>query len=587
MLVLFVFGSYVKDVGWNVFHVSVTDVSYDPYAVYIKRSGPQEIYGGIIPHKTLSERKLTDYFREIKRTEEPDTVIIISKSDKLSEKTPIVTHRQTYEFFNANVFPDNFLIDTLVQKSFVSPDESFFDEQGSVAEVVSCVSRVFENARTITLFITPGAGARDIYHLSRALNQLTDSVNKNVLVIGLTDWSLSDNPNVRDLRHAKTKRVIGNFEISRIKDIDITSPEVTKVILYYNHFRKSKDAVFLKSAGESAGDEAGYVYFKTHDEDRADSNAVTLLAFGDIMLDRYVRVLMNTHGLDYPFENITKEPDNFMKGVDFIHANLEGPIKEVPVPTSKSISFRFKPDITQVLKNAGINIVTIANNHALDQGWGGREDTMKFLGEAGIMYFGHPKNEIEENHYIAKINDTTIAFAGFDDTIFRVDFEKTAEYIKYLNQKNDHVVVSVHWGIEYVHTPTQRKIDMARMFVDSGADIVIGHHPHVVQTMEIYKGAPIFYSLGNFVFDQYFSEATQEGLAVGAVLENEKTTVYLFPYKLPKSQPELMTPDERKAFFEKFISWGDYPEELKKGIREGRIVIHFESAMFDVSGELW
>lgn len=575
MLVLFVFGSYVKDIGSNVFYVGLTDIPHDPYALHTKKSDTQNIYSGIIPEKTLSRKNLIEYFDKIKQSEDPDTIIILSKSNKLSEKAPVVTHSQVYEFADADVLPDNLLIDILAKKSFISLDEEFFDEQENIAEVVSYIPDVFKNARTVNLFITPQAEAQDTYHLSRALHQLTNSVNKNILVVGLTDWSLFDDPHVRDLRYAKTKRVIENSEISRIKDIDITAPEIVKVILYYNHFRKSKDGVFLKNADKSPQESASgapeYIYFKMQAEGHADNKTITFLAFGDVMLDRYVRVLMDKNGLNYPFEKIAKDPNNFMKGVDFIHANLEGPIKEVYVPTSKSIAFRFKPDITQVLKNAGINIVTIANNHALDQGWGGREDTIKFLKETGIMYFGHPKNEADGNDHVSKINDTKVAFAGFDDTIFRLDFEKTSEYIKDLKNKNDYVVVSVHWGREYIHTPTQRKIDMAHMFVDSGADIVIGHHPHVVQTMEIYKGVPIFYSLGNFVFDQYFSEATQEGLAIGGILKGNKLTIYLFPYRLPESQPQLMIHEEKKAFFEKFIRWGDYSEELKNSIREGKI----------------
>ena len=135
------------------------------------------------------------------------------------------------------------------------------------------------------------------------------------------------------------------------------------------------------------------------------------------------------------------------------------------------------------------------------------------------------------------------------------------------------MIVSVHWGVEYTHNPGQRQKDLAHMFIDSGADIVFGHHPHVIQTMEIYNNKPIFYSMGNFVFDQYFSTDTQEGLSVGLVLEKGKTVLYLFPYSIPRSQPTLMAGDDKINFFEKFISWGDYDEDFKNRIRMGKIEI--------------
>jgi poly-gamma-glutamate synthesis protein (capsule biosynthesis protein) len=574
MLILFVFGSYMKDMQSNVMHVSVTDLSYDPRTIYIEKDSNQTLFGGIVPETTKFYGDLVEYFAKIKEIEAPDTIIVIAKSNKTSQKAPVVTHRLVYDSPYGDIFYDNFFIDNLIKKDFVSIDNSFFEEPGNVATFISYVPYVFdEDVQVVPIFITDDAEKINIYHLSRTLRTLVNKRNKDTVVIGLSDWSSAELSHVRDLHDTTTKRALENFEIPKVNRLKIGSPEVVKTILYYCMFQRADLVNSVDQAGEK------YIYFqKAEDESATQASSdgkdeVTLLAFGDVMLDRSVRALMNSNGLYYPFEKIAGEDDNFMAGVDFVFANLEGPIKEVYVPTSKSIAFRFLPDITTVLNRAGINIVSIANNHALDQGWGGRDDTMKFLGEAGIAYFGHPKNEREGNTYTTKIDDTSVAFAGFDDTIFKIDYEKISAYIKDLDSKNDYVIVSVHWGREYIHTPTKRKVELAHMFVDSGADLVLGHHPHVVQTMEIYNGVPVFYSLGNFVFDQYFSQATQEGLAVGAVLEEGKKTVYLFPYKIPKSQPELMNYDEKQEFLEKFIGWGDYSDEVKNSIREGKIVV--------------
>jgi len=368
----------------------------------------------------------------------------------------------------------------------------------------------------------------------------------------------SRNDDVFDEIHKNTfDRVIKNFEFEKVKYLAITNSNEIKTALYYFDLIDAHKVVFKD----------GIYYFKKGKSDIPQGPA-TITAFGDVMLGRHVRVLMDQNGMNYPFENIGD-----LKGTDFVHANFEGPIKEFAVATSKSISFRFKPDVVWPLKDSGINIVSTANNHALDQGWGGREDTKRFLNEAGVRYFGHPKNESEDNVYIGEAAGYKIAFIGYDDTIFRVEDKKSQELVSRLNNEVDFVVVSIHWGAEYKHQPLQRKEYLAHLFVDSGADLVIGHHPHVVQTMEIYKDAPIFYSLGNFVFDQYWSLDTQEGMGIGVELTPELKTVYLYPYKLPNSQPQFMVGDERAGFLEKFIGWGEYSEDFAEQIRAGKVEI--------------
>ncbi|MFC1647585.1 CapA family protein [Patescibacteria group bacterium] len=407
------------------------------------------------------------------------------------------------------------------------------------------------------------AGLRDLYGKltivepnEKPLETARSYKSSKDFVVAVIKDSRDDD--VFDEIHQTTfERVIKNFEFERVKYLAITNPSEIKTALYYFDLIDANEVHHID----------GIYYFTKGDQDRHMA-PVTITAFGDVMLGRHVRILMDQNGLNYPFE---KAGD--LKGTDFVHANFEGPIKEYAIPTSKSISFRFKPDVIWPLKESGINIVSIANNHALDQGWGGRDDTKRFLNEAGIRFFGHPKNEKENNVNITEVNDQKVAFIGYDDTIFKVDFEKTAQQIRDLEEQVDYTIISIHWGAEYKHKPLQRKVNMAHMFVDNGADLVIGHHPHVVQTMEIYNDVPIFYSLGNFVFDQYWSHDTQEGMGIGVELEPFQKTIYLYPYKLPNSQPEFMADSEKDAFLEKFITWGVYDEDLQIQIRQGKLDI--------------
>lgn len=398
------------------------------------------------------------------------------------------------------------------------------------------------------------------FHLIRsdekALETARNIDRSNFVVASLE--STRDDDVLDELFDETIDGVIKNFEFERVKYLAIDNPNDIKAALYYfdligAHKVKKIDGVYYFMKGQ----QIEYV-----------QRPITILAFGDVMLGRHVRTLMDINGMDYPFRNIGD-----LKGADFVHANLEGPIKEQYVRTGKAIEFRFKPDIVWPLKDSGINIVSIANNHALDQGWTGREDTKKHLNIAGVRYFGHPKNEIEDNAYITEVAGKKFAFVGFDDVVYKIDGDKARELISRLDKEVDYVIVSVHWGVEYVHTPTERKVNFAHDWIDNGADLIIGHHPHVVQTMEIYKGVPVFYSLGNFVFDQYWSSDTQEGLAFGIEINDDGYEISLYPYNLPNSQPQFMVGQARQEFLEKFISWGNYDEVLSGMLRDGKVEI--------------
>jgi poly-gamma-glutamate synthesis protein (capsule biosynthesis protein) len=150
--------------------------------------------------------------------------------------------------------------------------------------------------------------------------------------------------------------------------------------------------------------------------------------------------------------------------------------------------------------------------------------------------------------------------------------EQANELIKRAKQEADLVIVNIHWGTEYQHEFGDSQKQIGHEFIDSGADLIIGHHPHVVEGMEIYKGKAIFYSLGNFIFDQYFSSDTQEGLALGAQFDAKGWHFYLFPLLSKKSAVELMKGDNKKNFLNKFIKWSEIEEEIKKEIVQQEII---------------
>lgn len=297
----------------------------------------------------------------------------------------------------------------------------------------------------------------------------------------------------------------------------------------------------------------------------------TMLAFGDLMLDRQVRIFMNNEGSDYPFKNI----EWMFPGNDIVFANLEGTITTNASKTvnlkNKILHFTFDPSVASMLSGYGFNVVSLANNHAYDFLRDGFLQTKKYLDEAGISYFGDPYNK-EELSVIKEVNALKIAFIGYHE-FYTSTTTPILEEIKRVKNEADVVIVAPHWGYEYerIHSDFQTK--RAREFIDAGASMVIGAHPHVIQPIEIYKGKPIFYSLGNFVFDQNFSFDTTHALALQIIIDNSAAQIELIPIDIIQSQVSLSLQDTREKILNEVAKAAIVSEETKEEIRKGNFIV--------------
>ncbi len=287
---------------------------------------------------------------------------------------------------------------------------------------------------------------------------------------------------------------------------------------------------------------------------------------GDIMLGRFVEVLMEGNGEKYPFQKITE----FLHSVPVVVGNLEGPIVENHVQTpSLTFAFSFASSTAQILKENNISVVSLANNHTLDQEDKGYADTKRYLKDAGVQYFGHPITVGDLSVLRKKIKDQNVVFVGFNAT-WPFEEKQYEDLIKKEALGDEFVVVVIHWGDEYKLVSNETQKNLARMFIDSGADLVVGHHPHVVQEIEVYKNKAIFYSLGNFIFDQYFSKNVKEGLLVKIVLTDQKVTYELFPIISPRSQPSLMEGEAQQDLLSSLAKRSslEIQDKVKKGVIE-------------------
>ncbi|MBU0540728.1 CapA family protein [Patescibacteria group bacterium] len=300
--------------------------------------------------------------------------------------------------------------------------------------------------------------------------------------------------------------------------------------------------------------------------------SASLVFVGDIMLDRHVLERINqTKDDTYPFHKIMT--DARFTSADVQIANLEGPITNVRRPPVKSIDFAFDPRFAVVLRQIGFDAVSQANNHTFDQGRAGQEDSRHFLQDAGIEVFG---DELEENNASLAtlfVHGRRVSLVGFNSVSDMVDRKSAADVMNKARQDADSVVVFMHWGEEYRDHPTRSQEEFGRWLIDNGASIVIGGHPHWTEGIALYKGKPIVYSLGNFVFDQDWSKETMQGLAVKVLLSDEETQIELNPIQIDKSQPHFVDGAEREDRLREIASLSD--TALTSQILQGHIILPF------------
>ncbi len=258
----------------------------------------------------------------------------------------------------------------------------------------------------------------------------------------------------------------------------------------------------------------------------------TLVATGDIIPARSVNYQMTMRqDFLWPVRDIAP----LLKSADLTLINLESPlIPNCPLANSGMI-FCGDQRFVDTLTFAGVDVASLANNHLLNQGWEGVKQTEELLDKHGIDTTGlTAEGECSKQEYfcskksIKVIKGMKIGFVGYTIVGKKVDEEALASDIALLNPKVDVLVASFHWGREYTRMPIGEPDDprlIGRLAIDNGADIIIGNHPHWTQGMEYYRDKPIFYALGNTIFDQEWSKETKEGILVelhfkGKKLEN-------------------------------------------------------------------
>ena len=252
---------------------------------------------------------------------------------------------------------------------------------------------------------------------------------------------------------------------------------------------------------------------------------VEILAVGDVMLGRSVNTgMQKRRDWLWPF----RETADVLRRADITFGNLETPLIAKCPKTDTGMIFCGELEAVKGLKFAGFDVMSVANNHIFNHGREGLVETVTALKDVGIAPIGNGYS-----HEVT-VNGVRIKWLAFDDVNGKLDKEEVVGVVSsFAEALDDMLIISIHWGNEYTDKPSKRQRELGQAMIDAGAKIVIGHHPHWVQAVERYRDGVIAYSLGNFVFDQMWSDKTREGVAVRFLVPKEGVIEYeLMPVKI-------------------------------------------------------
>jgi len=339
--------------------------------------------------------------------------------------------------------------------------------------------------------------------------------------------------------------------------------------------------------------------------------AIKLSFLGDVALGQDHR-FNHYDSFDHMFERKEGDYAYFFSGVvdileqdDLTIANLETTLSNETEKAEKydygnNYWFNGKPEYANILKAGSVEIANLANNHTYDFGQKGYDATRQALKDAGIEYFGYTETLIKE------VKGVRIGMAGFnqlgeyeqglDMDVFKAE---TKELIKKLREECDLVIANFHWGKEYKYKHEDLQKELAYMAIDAGADLVIGHHPHVLQPIEKYKGKYIAYSLGNFCFggrkkfDDYDTAIFQQTFVFDSdnVLQLAKDPV-IIPCSVSSAagfnnyRPMVATGEQRKRVYEKLNYTPELTEEEKAAMAAKTDLVRLDAAVKDIVIEL-
>jgi len=500
---------------------------------------PEAISGGIVSHHLLAREDIAKFFAEF-RSQTVDTVVLVSPNHYTIGDAGVITSKTGFTTPYGNIEINKDVVESLVSSKIAFEDNELFKHEHSVGALTPYIAYNFPEADIVPLVVRQDVKRKQLDDL---LESVESVLPENTIVIASVDFSHHLNRVATEFHDVTSVSAIMDFDYDRVFQTEIDSPASIYFLLQYLENRDAMQMDYInKNSTDYTGnfateDATSYVFAHfTSGKKNNLATAATSLHFGDMMFDREIKNILEDGG-DI-FEEIKGRQGNFLSGVDVTVGNLEGVIStSTECREDKEVLLQFETSIANLLSKYNFSGVNLANNHTGDCFESGIKQTQDTLQNNGLFFLGSEKGD---GYEIVDVGSESIALVGVNEvTRWQNDIKETLSLIEKLSDEHDSVVVHVHWGLEFDNSPSEEQRSLAHQLVDAGAEVIIGHHPHVVQDVEMYNGKIIFYSLGNFIFDQVLP-GTTNGFAVGLVHEEGVTGGVIFPYKINDYKPRLL-----------------------------------------------
>lgn len=486
----------------------------------------QNTYSGIVvPHHDMVAAIREAFLNEVSKVNNPKTVVLISPDHFGTNRVPITISNKRWELNSGNTEPNL----TLIEKLGIETNAGDFLNEHGITTVLADIKENFPEAYIVPVLMSAKAKPEDI-------KSFVDSLYRNCedcLLVASVDFSHSLEVSVASLHDVLTLRSLYQLnQESLYHEAEVDSPGTLMALAYWAELNNTKsfDLFSHTNSGLLNNTQVGEMTthiiggYKIGERVTSLDNHLTMMFGGDVMLAREVAKEYDQK----PKEALTKGlGDRTFWGVDLSVVNFEGVFANSADYEAGWYEyppvFRFSPDYIKAISAANIGVVSLANNHNHDGHVGEYEYTKSLFEKVGIKFLESIK--ASTTPIIKTAGETRVALFGYSA------FEPSAGILPLISKYRDlgyKVVIFTHFGEEYALVPSETAVAAADSFVDAGASLVVGSHPHVLQSVTIYRGVPIIYSLGNLLFDQKHN-GTETGAVLGVKFNEDGLTLFMTP----------------------------------------------------------
>lgn len=538
-----------------------------------KTSTPASIAAIVVPHHDLVKTQRQEFLKKVEAQGlKPQTIILVSPNHYESGTADVQTTKKTWTITDGSIEPNKEAINALIAIGAKEDETSFANEHG-VRLILGDLHDVFPKSTIVPILFkmeTPKATIEEV-HATLKTNC------SDCLLVASVDFSHYQPALLANLHDDVTLRALQlQDEAMLLTKAEVDSPASLALMSLWSESRDAKRFVLSEhtNSGELAKD--ADIETTTHmfgwyekGEIATPSDAVSFLVGGDMMFGRMIAHTFLAGGLEKVFDKLG---NRVFWGTDAGIANLEGPISATPVPDdirSNHLIFNFPPDTIKALQSLKLNAVSLANNHTANQSKAGLSTTRELLDKANIKWIGGPGDADTVKVGTFEGHNRTLKVIGVHTLYGTPDLTGLIKELK--QDPKNRVLVFPHWGAEYIYKHGSSQEAAAHAWIDAGADIVVGAHPHVIQDSQLYKGKPIIYSIGNFVFDQTFSTETQQGLLIAGTFNADGLDLFALPIQATKYQPALMRGSSKQTILDKL--YAPFNSQIHKN--EAGTLLHF------------